>query len=59
MPRLAVIDLRNSEVTDQHLDDLRVCKRLRRIDLRETHVTSAGVARLQKALPNCEIRWQD
>lgn len=58
-PSLSYISLRDSEVTDEHLDDLGACHHLRYVDLRNTHVTADGVARLQQALPHCEIRWRD
>jgi hypothetical protein len=29
------------------------------LDVRSTKVTAAGVAALQKALPNCKIEWDN
>lgn len=58
-PSVSHLVLSKTEVTDKYLDDLGGCGHLRYIDLRNTRVTAAGVARLQKALPNCEIRWRD
>lgn len=43
------------DVTDVGLKDLAELKGLRKMDLRVTGVTDAGVADLRKALPDCEI----
>lgn len=58
-PSLERLSFTNTGVTDNYLGDLGECSRLRYIDLRSTRVTAGGVARLQKALPSCEIRWRD
>ena len=39
------------------LSPLQECKRLNRVDVKNTKVTPASVAALQKALPNCKIEW--
>jgi Leucine-rich repeat (LRR) protein len=41
------------------LTPLEQCKSLKKLDVRETKVTPAAVAALQKALPNCKIEWDD
>ena len=47
----------NTQVSD--LSALKDCKSLTRLDVTKTKVTSATVAALQKALPNCKIEWDD
>ena len=44
-------------ITDSTLMYFGNLKGLRRLDLRITYVTPEGVARLRKALPDCEIVW--
>ena len=44
-----------SATTDAGLDRLKGFTQLRELDLTGTQVTDAGVAKLQKALPNCKI----
>jgi hypothetical protein len=41
------------------LTPLEECKSLNRLVVTRTIVTPAQVAALQKALPNCEIVWDD
>ena len=45
----------NYGVTDVELEHLKGLTQLRKLDLCGTQVTDAGVAKLQKALPNCKI----
>jgi serine/threonine protein kinase len=47
----------NTNVSD--LSALYGCQTLSYIYLKSTKVTPAGVAALQKALPNCKIEWDD
>jgi hypothetical protein len=42
-------------IGDAGLKWLRPLKKLRQVRLMGTHVTAAGIAELQKSLPNCEI----
>lgn len=49
------IYLGNTQVTDAGLEHLKGMTALKELGLRGTQVTDAGVARLQQALPNCEI----
>jgi hypothetical protein len=57
------LELRNTDVTDAGLEHLRTLKNLSVLSLDHTKVTGAGVARLQQALPNCQIlpsqQWLD
>ncbi len=41
------------------LSSLESCKSLMTLSIRNTKATPAGVAALQKALPNCKIEWDD
>jgi internalin A len=52
--RLTVSD---TKVTDSGLVHLKGLTKLLELDLRKTKVTTAGVADLQKAIPNCKIEW--
>jgi hypothetical protein len=52
---LEALDLRDSEVTDQGLWELRGLPKLKNLDVRGATVTEQGVARLARALPDCEI----
>lgn len=52
---LEELDLRDSEVTDQGLWNLRTLKQLKRLDLRGAPVSEQGVQRLARVLPECEI----
>ena len=47
----------NTGVSD--LSPLEDCKSLESLNIKNTKVTPAGVAALQKALPNCKIDWND
>ena len=51
------VDLNGTKVTDAGLKELAGLKNLHHLDLRETSVTHAGVAELQKALPKLQIRF--
>lgn len=54
---LTNLDCGNTSVTD--LLPLAECAKLQTLTLFRCKVTPAGVAALQTALPNCEIRWND
>lgn len=56
MTQLEALDLRGASVTDAATSDLATLTGLKRLVLEGTQVTEAGVAKLRKALPNCEIR---
>ena len=56
MHKLKILDLRNTMVTDLSLEYLWRLKQLEVLNLAETQVSADGVAKLQQALPNCEIR---
>ena len=53
------LDLTLSNVSDDGIQTLATLKSLRSLVLRKTPVTPAGIAALQKALPNCKIAWDD
>ncbi|HEV3341171.1 MAG TPA: leucine-rich repeat domain-containing protein [Pirellulales bacterium] len=46
----------NIRITDAGLQHLRGLRDLQLLDLRGTRVTDAGMAQLQAAMPNCQIR---
>jgi hypothetical protein len=54
---LIIVGCNNTDVSD--LSPLEDCKSLKTLALRNTPVTAASVASLQKALPNCRITWDD
>ncbi len=49
------LELHNTQVTDNGLEHLHRLSNLRYISLHGTQVTDEGVAKLQAALPDCEI----
>jgi serine/threonine protein kinase/Leucine-rich repeat (LRR) protein len=51
------LNLKYTRIGDQGLANLHAMKNLKSLNLTETKVTAAGVAALQKALPNCKIEW--
>jgi hypothetical protein len=55
--RLKRLELHWTDVGDAGLLHLYGLKNLQQIDLRRTKVTAAGIAALQKALPDCKIDW--
>ena len=54
---LDALDLTKSPITDAALPELKQLKGLTMLRLLGTKVTAAGVADLQRALPNCKIEW--
>ncbi len=56
MPLTAVYGM-GPQVSD--ISPLEDCKSLKTLNLRQTKVTAASVAALQRALPNCKIEWDD
>ena len=54
---LAALGCDGTSVSD--LSPLEGCDKLRTLKLQGTKVTAAGVAALQKALPECKIEWDD
>ncbi|HEX3654902.1 MAG TPA: SUMF1/EgtB/PvdO family nonheme iron enzyme [Pirellulales bacterium] len=55
--RLTTLEIVKTSVSD--LSPLQDCKSLTFLAIERTKVTPAGVAALQKALPNCKIEWDD
>ncbi len=53
---LNILDLRNTRLTDLALEYLWRLKNLEILNLAGTKVSVEGVSKLQKALPNCEVR---
>jgi hypothetical protein len=58
LPNLQSISLAGPQTTDADLPALMSLKRLLVIDLYKTSVTKEGVAKLQKALPNCKVNYR-
>lgn len=54
---LTLLKLEDTAIGDEGLQHLYELKNLASLDLRKTKVTAAGVAALQKVLPNCKIEW--
>jgi Leucine-rich repeat (LRR) protein len=52
---LTDIQIDDTKVTD--LSPLKECPKLKLLKARQTKITAAGVAELQKAAPNCKIEW--
>ena len=56
LEKVAYIHLGSTQITDAGLKEVAKLKSLRYLGLfPNSHMTKAGVAELQKALPNCEI----
>ncbi len=55
-PKLRTLNLANTGITDKSLKTLRKLKNLKILNLENCHfLTEKGIAKLQKALPKCEI----
>jgi hypothetical protein len=52
--RLRLVDLSDTQMTDENLRSLYSLDRVEVIDLRNTNVSTAGVKRLENALPGCK-----
>ena len=52
---LKVLDLGGAGITDANLQQLKQLVNLKELSLDDNQVTAAGVAELQKALPDCKI----
>lgn len=57
LPNLKFLEFANVEVTDAGLVHLETLPNLSRLNLVQTLVTQAGVSRLKKVLPRCEVRF--
>jgi len=57
--RLRVLYLNGQPIADEHLIHLESMLSLRELYLQRTSVTQAGIAKLQKALPDCQIVWRE
>ncbi|MCX7428863.1 MAG: hypothetical protein NTW96_24960 [Planctomycetia bacterium] len=58
LTQLEILYLNHTNVTDAGLEHLKGLTQLRELDLRYTEVSDQGVAKLQKALPKCKVRWR-
>ena len=56
---LGALDLTRMQVSDAGLEHLAKIQSLGAVELRGTQVTAAGVAKLQTALPNCQMTWEE
>ena len=56
---LTWLDLRDTQITDAGLKHLEGLTNLTTLDLRLTQVTPEGVKKLQRALPECEIVYDE
>ena len=54
--RPSTLSLGKWKITDAGLVHLKGLTKLQELDLHNTKITNAGIADLQKALPNCQIR---
>lgn len=57
MPNLHQLSLLKTQITDNGLKHLSGLTQVQSIDLRLTHVTQEGAARLQKQLPKCSVNF--
>jgi Protein kinase domain/Concanavalin A-like lectin/glucanases superfamily len=58
MEQLEQLGVWGNPLTDKTLAAFKKLKRLQTLDIHDTQATEAGVAELQKALPNCKIQRQ-
>ena len=58
-PEIQELHANVTPLTDRSLGELSNLKNLTTLNVSQTKVTPAGVAALQKALPNCKIEWDD
>ena len=59
LTNLTELFLARTTVSDAGLEHLRGLTKLTRLNLKGTKVTAQGIAELKKALPNCDITWDD
>ena len=60
LPKLKYLDLANSKITDEHLDELGRFKGLRELRLQRCrNLNLEAVQALRQQLPNCEISFQE
>lgn len=57
-PDLTVLDVSHSLVTDASIPTIATLKRLKQLDVLDTAITEAGLARLKKEMPGCQVRHQ-
>lgn len=58
LKNLRELFLQETGIADSGLERLAALQSLTSLTLQQTKVTAAGVAKLQQALPNCQIRWK-
>ena len=56
LTKLTELQIGKNPLTDTDLEYLKSLKSLKRLDVRYTKVTKAGVEAFRKALPNCEVK---
>ena len=56
LTKLTELQIGKNPLTDTDLEHLKPLKSLKRLNVRDTKVTIAGVEAFRKALPNCEIK---
>jgi Leucine-rich repeat (LRR) protein len=56
LTKLTELQIEKNPLADTDLEHLKSLKSLRRINVRDTKITKAGVEAFRKALPNCEIK---
>lgn len=58
MPELSELVVIATPLTDRGLAAFHRCTTLKSVNVSETQVTTAGVAALRAALPDCEVKWE-
>ena len=56
LTKLTELQIERNPLTDTDLEYLKSLKSLKRLNVRDTKVTKAGVEAFGKALPNCEVK---
>lgn len=58
MPKLTNLQLDSLQITDDGLKYLENMPQLEGLEINGTKVTTKGIDKLQRALPNCQIVWE-
>ncbi len=59
LSNLEELNVGDSGLTDAAVEPLSGFTKLKKLVVKNTKVTAAGVAKLQQALPKCKIVWDD
>lgn len=55
--KLISLELLDTDINDNSIQFIQQMKYLRKLDIRETYISTKGYKELKKSLPNCDIRF--